>query len=519
MSVKIAAVAACALLLWGPIAVALPKYWYDSLYWIGEVWPGEERCDAHPTEEVMPDLSPHGSPFADSSIGFIFYDIANDSMTTFLCPGSSYVVKVSFNGVPCLALLTANNASHVAFSAPLPTAGCPNRVDLGGSLGLRASQSFNATFDVPCSSAGQSVLFKVTSSDRVQRNWRCNSVAVEVRNGGVCAAAAAACGRPAVTYSLHLSSSTSPTSPPPSAPPPPTPQPPTSSPSPPPLRASPRPLCNPSTLGYQCMENQGKVTVHWTVNASAAPAGNGCTPTKTTVLSASELIQNGTLHMAVEAAATGYVAIAFAAYFNSMSPADIVLGWVTRTGSQFIDTFFADDQYLGPENKYPPEGSPSWAYDKGVSQLSRNGAIVTTICFSRRLTDYRTFASPVVWTNGSQTMFNWAISAFDNFVQHNPGNVGGFYLNLARGKAPSPPPPETSPPPPLSPPPLYPSPPTLKPPSPSPPPPHPSPPALKPPSPSSPPPSPPPPSPPRPPSPPPSPPPPSPPRPASPSPS
>ncbi|GLI65952.1 hypothetical protein VaNZ11_009633 [Volvox africanus] len=441
MPLKAAAVAACALLLWSPLAVAFPKYWYDSLYWVGEVLPGEEQCDAHPTEEV-PGLSPHGSPVVDSSIGFIFYEAASNIMASFLCPGSTYIVKVSFSGVPCLALLTANNASRVAFSVPLPTAGCPNRVDLGGSVGFRAASSFNATFNVPCSSAGQSMLFKVTSANRVDKQWKWNSVSLDVRSSSACAATAAACG-----LSSGPSSPPSPRSPPspqPLSSPPFSPQP-----FPTPLSVSPpKPssllLCTPSNLGYQCMEKQGKITVHWTVNSSAAPANNGCTPTKPTVLSAFELAQNGTLHMAVEAAVTGYVAIAFAEVYDFMYPADIVMGWFPRNGSRFIDTFYVDDEYLGLYNKYP-QGSPSWAYDKGVFQQQRDGSIVTTICFSRRLVDYRARVSPIVKTDGNPAIFNWAISAFDDFVQHSVGNAGGFYLNLARGKAPPSPPPQTSP--------------------------------------------------------------------------
>ncbi|GIL63776.1 hypothetical protein Vafri_17777 [Volvox africanus] len=396
MSLKAAAVAACALLLWSPLAVALPIYWYDSLHWVGEDFPGEEQCDAHPTEEVFPELSPHGSPVVDSSIGFTFYEATSNSMASFLCAGNAYVVKVSFSGVPCLALLTANNASQVAFSIPLPTEGCPNRVDLGGSIKSRAASSFNATFNVPCSSAGQSVLFKVTSSNRIDKHWKWNSVSLDVRSSSACAATAAACGSPSDPYSLPAPRSLlspQPSSSPPSLPPPLTQS--LASPS----KPSSRPLCTPSTLGYRCMEKQGKITVHWTVNASAAPADNGCTPKQPTVLSASELAQNGTLHMAVEAAVPGYVAIAFAEVYNLMYPADIVMGWLPRTGSPFIDTFYVEEEYLGPENKYPPQAS-RWAYDKGVSQLQRNGSIVTTICFSRFLVDYRARVSPVVKTGG-----------------------------------------------------------------------------------------------------------------------
>ena len=38
----------------------------------------------------------------------------------------------------------------------------------------------------------------------------------------------------------------------------------------------------------------------------------------------------------------------------------------------------------------PAEGTPSWAYDRGVVQQGG----VTTICFSRRLLDERSKASP-----------------------------------------------------------------------------------------------------------------------------
>lgn len=49
----------------------------------------------------------------------------------------------------------------------------------------------------------------------------------------------------------------------------------------------------------------GNVTVHWSVNTSSAPAGNGCTPASPTVLQPADLAANGTLHMAVQAEVEG----------------------------------------------------------------------------------------------------------------------------------------------------------------------------------------------------------------------
>ncbi|EFJ42421.1 hypothetical protein VOLCADRAFT_107278 [Volvox carteri f. nagariensis] len=309
MQLRIAAVAACALLLWTPLAAAFPMYWYDSITYLDELLPGSDLCDGHPTVAVMPETSPHGSPTPDSSIGFTFYDTVSKNVTYGLCPGSNYTLKVSFPDGPRLALLTADTASQVAFILPTPTAGCPNRVDLGRSMGSRASISFNATFTVPCSTAGldagcngKTVLFKVTSASRVSYNWKQNSVSTQVTVWGACAAAAAA------SFTTTAAIVTLPAA------------------------------CKAATATPQAngAPTADVPTDHGDDGATDAIAATQSPGTSAGCFSLHSQHPGLPVH-----GKTGYVAIAFAQTFSSMYPADIVLGWYSngRNGSPYIDTF------------------------------------------------------------------------------------------------------------------------------------------------------------------------------------
>ncbi|GLC43511.1 hypothetical protein PLESTM_001481300 [Pleodorina starrii] len=204
---------------------------------------------------------------------------------------------------------------------------------------------------------------------------------------------------------------------------------------PPPLRSPPPPVnltseCAPSKLGYQCATVKGKVTVHWSVNTSSAPA-NPCTPSRRTVATAAALTKYGTLHMAVQAEIGGYVSIGFLGRsLQYMFPADIVLGYA-KPPTRYIQTFYAKSEALSEADRSPPAGSAPWGYDMGVMQTSANGVPTTTICFSRRLSDNRTKASQSLNTSGGKlTPFIWAVSTVDGFKEHASSNRGGFYLDL-----------------------------------------------------------------------------------------
>ncbi|GFR42660.1 hypothetical protein Agub_g3597 [Astrephomene gubernaculifera] len=222
------------------------------------------------------------------------------------------------------------------------------------------------------------------------------------------------------------------------------------SPPPPPSTAVPQAAtsCTRSTLGYQCMAQKGKVTIHWTVNTTTAPS-NPCTPATRTELQEAEVAQSGSLHMAIQAAVTGYVALGFGSDPEEMYPSDIVLGYVQSSGAGYLKTFFAEEEDLDEKDVWPPSGSSSWAYDSGVLQNSSSG--VTTLCFSRRLRDDRAKASPDLRaaTGGAVAAgaarrrlaasqdaglgLSWAVSNTRGLVQHTSSNVGGFFLDVTSG--------------------------------------------------------------------------------------
>ncbi|GLC60034.1 Histone transcription regulator 3 [Pleodorina starrii] len=335
--------------------------------------------------------------------------------------------RVSFGIVPRAALLNSN-PPLVNFTSPSPTAGCPNQVVLG--LPTQGT-SFTTTFTVPCSAAGSDILFKVTSVGRDDFRWKYNTRSMKVADaasnaaapGGVCAAAAAACG-------ISPMNDSSPT---------------------------PGRTCSLSTLGYDCMATWRNITVHWSVNTTAAP-DNACTPTAKNALTVEQVASSGSLHMAVQSAATGYVALGFATQAGKMVPSDIILGWVGTDLPPVVGTFDASTSVRLSANNNTDN---SWAYDRGVSLDASTG--ITTVCFSRRLVDTRAKAVPDLRTSGDLLALNFAVSEQDALVKHKPGSVGGFYLDLNRGVVPvSPPPAPPSPAlttPPSSPPPPPPSPP------------------------------------------------------------
>ncbi|GIL63771.1 hypothetical protein Vafri_17775 [Volvox africanus] len=546
-----------ALLFSARLASPFPQYWYDALGVIGVPLPkGPTQCDSHPTEAVtVPNVdSPHpGSPTIDGSIAFAFRDAQSGALTTTLCPGKTSKLLLSFSD-PRLALLTANTTS-VAFSSPTPPSNdCPNRVDLGGSDSASAATAFDVSFDVPCSLAGQNLMFKVTSATNVKPTpWKQNSVEMPVSLGADCGTCASPPPPPPSplpppppspslppprpspppppppspsppprpsppppppslsppppprpspspipssppppprpspspsplpqTAVPSTSPSPSPSSPPPAPspsplPPPPSPPPPPTPPTPPPPLPPPPPaVCAASSLGYQCMRQMGKVLLHWSVNTSSAPSGNGCTPANLTDVNASDIAQYGTLHMAVQANVTGYVGIGFGEDVEEMAPADIVFGWASGGDvSAFIGTFYTNEtEYLGMNVTWPPASNPSWAYDMGVTQRSSasedGGEVTTTICFSRRLAAEEALTSPNIDTD-TPTVIIWAVGPERAFIQHDPDDVGGFLLTLnpAMVTAVPPPPPPPELPPPELPPPVQP--PSLPPPSPPPP--------------------------------------------------
>ncbi|KAG2434545.1 hypothetical protein HYH02_012212 [Chlamydomonas schloesseri] len=274
-----------------------------------------------------------------------------------------------------------------------------------------------------------------------------------------------------------------PPSPPPPSPPPPTPRPPGPPPPPPPkpstndsddddgapgrtdsdvsggtspppapvANATRTPGCTPSPLGYACMSTQGSVTLHWSVNTPSAPP-NACTGMGSagkTVLAASNVAADGTIHMAVQAATTGYVAIGFSPNPGNMGPSDVVLGWAGSGGSS-IRAFHVTGEAMDDSNAL--SGRSDWSYDKGVMEAGG----VTTICFSRRLRDRRALASPDLRAAGglassssggssgsrrrlAQALpkmgFNWATFPQDRLAQHLSRTVGGFSLDVASGAA------------------------------------------------------------------------------------
>ncbi|GLC72742.1 Histone transcription regulator 3 [Pleodorina starrii] len=311
--------------------------------------------------------------------------------------GGEHTLTLSFGLVPRAALLNSN-PPLVNFTSPSPTAGCPNQVILGIPT---QKTSFTTTFTVPCSAAGSSILFKTTSVGKDDFRWKFNSRSMKVADaasnaaapGGVCAAAAAACG------------------------------------------ITPRRTCSRSTLGYDCMATWRNITVHWSVNTTAAP-DNACTPTAKNALTADDLASNGNLHMAVQSAATGHVALGFATQAGKMVPSDIILGWVGTDLAPVVATFDASASVRLSANNNTDN---SWAYDRGVSLDASTG--ITTVCFSRRLADTRAKAVPDLRTSGDLLALNFAVTDQDALVKHKPGSVGGFYLNLNRGVVPVSPPP------------------------------------------------------------------------------
>ncbi|KXZ51834.1 hypothetical protein GPECTOR_11g273 [Gonium pectorale] len=371
-----------------------------------------------------------------SAISFTFSDAASTAGGDIsLCPGASHSVRVSFGSSRRLALVTASPA--VTFTSPSPTSGCPNRLDLGGDSNAGAATSFSATFTVPCSAAGGSILFMVTSAGQTSKRFAQSSKTVSVAGsgsaliaaGGACASAAAACSESEedededATPPGGTGSSTS--------------------------NTTSGSGCTGSSLGYQCTAQAGKVTLHWSLNTASAPS-NPCTPASRTQLQAADLAANGVLHMAVQTAEMGYVSVGFGPNPGVMYPNDMVLGWIDDSGGAYLNTFYITDQTMDESDIYPPVGSPSWAYDSGVV---RDSAGVTTICFSRRLRDARAMASPdltsvvasaaasgrrrrLAQTNGGTSLgLNWAVSPYDALIQHRSDGVGGLWLDVTSGAA------------------------------------------------------------------------------------
>ncbi|EFJ42468.1 hypothetical protein VOLCADRAFT_121535 [Volvox carteri f. nagariensis] len=184
--------------------------------------------------------------------------------------------------------------------------------------------------------------------------------------------------------------------------------------------------------------------------AATASGGTNC-PTSNLGYSCSatvgsELAQYGTLHVAVQAAIRGYVAIGFnPTDASAMFPSDIALGWAASP-KPFFSTFHATAEDLDSNDAV----SPSWAYDSGVVQDSG----VTTMCFSRRLNEPLAKESPdlrfiagnssssgggggrrrLAASDGSSKLgLIWAISNSQDLIQHQSSNVGGFYLDVESG--------------------------------------------------------------------------------------
>ncbi|GIL79077.1 hypothetical protein Vretimale_27 [Volvox reticuliferus] len=388
-----------------------------------------QKCIAHPSSNTSAKgVAKHGTPILDSNITFEIRNSGDSALAGILCPGNDYTLKVAYGGFPRAALLNSN-PPLVTFTLPAPTSGCPNQVTQPTS---NASTTFNTRFTVSCNATGQTLLFKVTSAGRDEGlTWRYAAMSVPVANanssaaapGGLCAAAIAACGLngkmsppPLSTASEVQHSRTTNTS-----------------------------TCTPSTLGYQCMAQKGKMTVHWTLNTKAAPS-NLCTPASKTELTESEVAQYGTLHMAAQSTTQGYVGLGFAEDPADMYRSDILLGWLDAAGRASINTFFAQRNGIDMGDVV----TDTWAYDTGVI---RDSAGITTLCFSRRLVDNRAKISQDLRAavgsssavGGSRRLLDataqeaqqlgliWARSPSPRLVQHADEDAGGFYLDLVSG--------------------------------------------------------------------------------------
>ncbi|KAG2501058.1 hypothetical protein HYH03_000877 [Edaphochlamys debaryana] len=161
-------------------AAAFPRYFYNPAAY-EEDW-GRPRaavaCDEHPHEDLESIGAPHGTPWVDSDI--IFTLTVDGKPTASVCPGAQHSIKVSFATFKRLALLTAN-LSDVTFTLPAATPGCPNRVDLGGSLTTGEKTSHTAKFTAPCSAAGKTVMFFLTSAANGDGiNWKQNNLTLQV---------------------------------------------------------------------------------------------------------------------------------------------------------------------------------------------------------------------------------------------------------------------------------------------------------------------------------------------------
>ncbi|KAG2491054.1 hypothetical protein HYH03_010500 [Edaphochlamys debaryana] len=355
-------------------------------------------------------------------ISFAFMTAAGAS-TTVICPGVQQKVQVSFtlNGAPArsLALLTASPATAATFVNA--TAGCTNRVDMGGSRSLSSPTSFTPVFTTACSAAGQEVQFFMTASSNIDKGrWHQAAATFTVPGPGA----------------PELAPDTTAASPPPAATPTP----------------APAGACTPSPLGYQCTSVQGKVTLHWSINTASAPSGpsNPCNLAAPRVLTSDVLSSKGVLHMAVQGDMGGYVSVGFAGTSGQMTNSDIVLGWTTAAGQADVRAFHADDTELTDANART--GDADWSFDKAVVT---NGA-VTTLCFSRLLQEPRATASPDLRAQvgmatggsaatsrrrlaqtptGSPIPFIWAVASWDRLQEHRPGDYGAFELDAASGGA------------------------------------------------------------------------------------
>ncbi|PNG99722.1 hypothetical protein TSOC_014495, partial [Tetrabaena socialis] len=106
---------------------AYPQYWYNDVS-LSQIYGAKldeqpVSCTQHPTvpPPLQPFFSPHSAIRNDTGITFAFSS-SDGSSAGSLCPGSTYIVKVSFGTSKRLALLTAD-PSAVMFSSPSPTAG------------------------------------------------------------------------------------------------------------------------------------------------------------------------------------------------------------------------------------------------------------------------------------------------------------------------------------------------------------------------------------------------------------
>lgn len=416
------------------LTTGVPEYWFEG--------PEEgyltftPTCTAHPDKSYASAGSSHGTPANDATMGFTIRASPGGSLATQACPGGTYTVQVSFTNARA-ALMTASTGT---FSSPAPTAGCPNRLNLGGpDAGARAA-NFTGTLALTNCSATGTLQIRVTSAASragPQGQWYQGSATLTINP----ACAVGVCQLPSSPAPSSSSSSAPLPTPSPSASPPPLPP----SPTPPaPQNAS---ACTPSTLNYTCMEKRGRVWVHWSVNTTQPPP-NVCTGSDTPRLMAvpkATVEKDGTLHMAVEANAKGYVSLAFPVEAGTMAPADIILGWASASGPPFVQTYYVTGDDLDASDA---TASPGWAYARGVVELDGNR---TVLCFSRRLRDPAALASPDLRQDSSYLVadapkrrrsrgllgegdgmkFNWAISNVEKLQVHGSSNVGGFTLDIS----------------------------------------------------------------------------------------